>query len=308
MRAPKWIGVSVILYALMAHLGGAIGPVVRLLAGGRPIQSHELPVALVEVLAAPIFLLYLVGGAGLLLLRRWSTVVLLLGAVLELVPFVAFVPSYLSLGQGAAMLWTVPFVVIPAAIAYAALWLRRHPGAWQAFPREQPTGEGGAVAPPVPEMAGDDRRIFWGIIAAGAILPWTVGIAVKLYLDARGEPTVPWSYFLNVPSLFLFVPASAWFAVAFIVLAFAARRALARPLWGLESLAARRVLVAGAFVGGCLGTVATFIGVFREFDFLVLLTPLWMFSVPPMLVGALVGFVLARRVERRRNPTSLAAR
>lgn len=133
----------------------------------------------------------------------------------------------------------------------------------------------------------------------GLLLPWTVGIGVKLYLDAHSKPTLPWSYFLNVGSLLLFIPLSFWFAVPYLGLIYFARRILPGPWRGLQSARARVLVVVAGLLGGCIGTVFTFMKVFWEFDPLYFFIPLlWIYYVPPMVGGVLVGFWIAKILDK----------
>ena len=140
--------------------------------------------------------------------------------------------------------------------------------------------------------------IFWVIIAIGAILPWIVGIAVKLYLDTHGKPTLPWSYFIDFGTFIFLIPLSVWFAIPYIILAYVARNRLTKPFWGLESYGARLIFISGGLVGGCIGTVMIFINVFWEFNFLFFLIPIWIYYIPHMLGGLFVGFLVAKGVEK----------
>jgi len=142
------------------------------------------------------------------------------------------------------------------------------------------------------------NQIFWAIITTGIVLPWIVGISVKLYMSALGRPTVPWSYFLNIGTLIFLIPVSIWWSVPYIGLAYLARKLLPRPFLGLQSYAARALFLLAGFLGGCVGTVIVFIGVFSEFEPLVALAPMWIFYLPYMGFGLIVGFFVAKTVQK----------
>jgi hypothetical protein len=142
------------------------------------------------------------------------------------------------------------------------------------------------------------RQIFWVIIATGIMLPWIVGIAVKLYLSVLGRPTVPWSYFLNIGSLIFLIPVSIWWAFPYIGLAYLGRKLLSHSFLGLQSYAARVIFLLGGLLGGCVGTIIVFVGVFWEFDPLFVLVPFWIDYLPYMGAGLFVGFLIARTVQR----------
>ena len=44
------------------------------------------------------------------------------------------------------------------------------------------------------------RVALWGLLAVALALPWGTGAAVKIYLDAHGQPTYAWINYLNPPA------------------------------------------------------------------------------------------------------------
>lgn len=140
----------------------------------------------------------------------------------------------------------------------------------------------------------------WGIatlfVLTGLLLPWVVGLVVKLYLDSKGLPTLPVSGFLDpvtVPIL-LVLTLGAW-AFPFVILASAfivpwrigfssdpEKRDSALPIWL-------------AFWAGVIASVPTFVGVFWKFDAMMLLVPVGLALLPPMSVGYLLGWWVLHR-------------
>ncbi len=147
-------------------------------------------------------------------------------------------------------------------------------------------------------------RDGWGVaalfVATGVALPWLTGLGVKIYLDARGRPTLPVSDFLNPEALpVLLVQTLALWAFPFLVLASAAAlpwrvgfggdplgRASMLPLWL-------------SYAAGVASGVVLFIGVFWQFDAITLIVPLGMYLVPPMAIGYAIGWWIVRH---RRYP------
>ena len=142
------------------------------------------------------------------------------------------------------------------------------------------------------ELAPSVKWIFWSIVATGMALPWVVGIGVKLYLDARGLPTWPWGYFLHPTRLAVEFVLTVVFASPFIALAFLARYLLSVPLWGTRDWERLLVILCG-LVGGAIGTVRTFWLVFSIFDPMILFGPLPLLYVDDMLLGLLIGCLIA---------------
>lgn len=150
-----------------------------------------------------------------------------------------------------------------------------------------------------------DRVIVLVLVITGLLLPWAVAIGVKLYLQAVGTPTVSWS---NIASYAIFFgPIGSVIAAApLIVLAILYREwtvgALGRLWLSRATPLQGRLVVLSAFAGCVAGMVRVFIGVFWDFDALVLwfipgvvaMYLPWMGGglVVGALVAAIAGFVV----------------
>lgn len=145
---------------------------------------------------------------------------------------------------------------------------------------------------PYRELAPSVKWIFWSITALGMALPWAVGAGVKLYLDAQGLPTWPWSFFLNPARFVLELTLTLFFASPFIALAFFARYLLSVALWRTRFWERLAVIVC-ALVGGVIGTVRTFLWVFMQFNPMNLFAPIPLLYLDDMLRGLVVGCVIA---------------
>lgn len=153
-----------------------------------------------------------------------------------------------------------------------------------------------------------DRAIVVMAIGTGLLLPWVVGVGVKLYLQELGKPTWPWSD-ISVYAIYFGPFASVIAASPLIILAILYRKwtvgslgcfSRATPLQG-------RLVVLSAFAGCVAGMVRVFTDVFWEFDPLVLwFMPRIVVMYLPWMVGglavgalfaAIVGF-MAREPQR----------
>jgi len=138
-----------------------------------------------------------------------------------------------------------------------------------------------------------DRWILGLIVSLGVLLPWATGAGVKLYLQAHGRPTLPWSYFLSPTSILFEIPLTLWLASPYLVLALVARVAFRDghvPFVGAMSAHQRRAVVLVSLGVGSVATVAMFRVIFWEgenFDYF--LTPL---PVALPAVGIVVGWTL----------------
>jgi hypothetical protein len=151
----------------------------------------------------------------------------------------------------------------------------------------------------------DNRnKFFLVIICTGMLLPWLTGIAVKLYRQAQGKPTLPWSYFINLPTLLMAIPYTLWLGSPYIGFAFIARYILGKPaILNLSHTKLFIILLVG-YMGGVMGSIITFVGVFREFDPLLLLLPLPLAYASSIVLGVFVGVVMVGAgslIQRKRS-------
>lgn len=141
-----------------------------------------------------------------------------------------------------------------------------------------------------------DRIIVVMVVGTGLLLPWVVGVGVKLYLQALGKPTWPWSD-ISAYAIYFGPFASVIAAAPLIILAILYRRwtvgnlgcfTRATPLQG-------RLVVLFAFAGCVAGMVRVFIDMFWEFDPLVLwfIPRVVVMYLPWMGGGLVVGALLA---------------
>jgi len=137
-----------------------------------------------------------------------------------------------------------------------------------------------------------DRWILGLVVSVGALLPWATGAGVKLYLQAHGKPTLPWSSFVAPTALLLEIPLTLWLATPYLVL-FVVARAVFRgkrvPFLKTTSCGERRAVVLLSLGLGSVCTVVTFKGIFWEFDPLYFVTPI---PVALPAVGIVVGWAV----------------
>lgn len=139
-----------------------------------------------------------------------------------------------------------------------------------------------------------DRVIVVLVASTGLLLPWGIAVGVKLYLQALGRPTWPWSD-NSVYAIYFGQFASVIAAAPLIILAILYRQ------WTVGNLGSaratplqRRLVVLFAFAGCVAGMVRVFIDMFWEFDPLVLwFIPRVAMYLPWMAGGLVVGALLA---------------
>ncbi len=310
MQKPRTFGIIVIIYTLAAHLWGTFAAVGFLTMPHKPLEQLTDYLAAAYTVSHPFLLfMYLAGGGGFFMLRRWGALTTMAAAGADILIYITSAVSILlSLGKITSLGLTQPSILsmvapmagvaIPCVIAVLALQLLRDTGSWNETSGEEAAGE--TVRKERDECAeGSWYRYFLrAIIITGLVLPWLVGAGVKLYLSSIGKPTVPWAYFLSPGSILILTPFSIWFAISYIILAYAGRQVLAKPFLGLGSCTGRTIFIAGGLAGGIVGTVRTFIDVFWVFDFLYFLTPLWSLNIPYMLAGLLAGYAAGKGYEK----------
>jgi hypothetical protein len=187
-----------------------------------------------------------------------------------------------------------PFVVV----GLAAWFLIRYMGARR--PAHPDEGDAGEATPAERRRL---RRTAIIIAVSGTALPWLVGLAVKTYLDAVGEPTYAVSSFLAWPVVVvLLLTTLVLWCSPFLALAWwtASRRS---PRFAPGRPVGQRVLLVWTtFAGGMAAGLALFYGTFRQWDALYAFVPLGAFLAPPMVVGYMGGLAVlqwrARRLRR----------
>jgi len=142
-------------------------------------------------------------------------------------------------------------------------------------------------------------RVFWLIAVPGIALPWATGASVKVYLQAHGEPTISSLYFVNPLSLVIEIPVAILWASPYLALGLIAQPILQGHLAFLNwtTRLERAIFLVCGFMLGAVGTVRTFIEVFRDFDPLYFLPPFFLFPVyyvgRHMVTGLVLGLSLA---------------
>lgn len=303
-RTPKVLGWTSVLYALLVHAWQAIMPLVSLavLITTGEAAGFDLSRFVLDLLPFVYFLFYLLGGIGLIMLRRRAALLVLLAAVAELIHDISIynisdrLDSFAELSAIAALRALSTFIV-PAVITLFSWWLWRRHEAWAVAPS-------GTRSPAVAqaEQAGPGGKHYYryallAILLFGVVIPVSSGVVVKLYLDAWGEPTIPWAYFVNFGTLILLIPLSVWWSIPYLMLVYAARNIRTNPIWGLKTYQSRLIFISSGVIGGGLGSIGTFVSVFAYYDPLIIFVPIWLYYMPHMVAGLLIGWVIAKGVE-----------
>jgi hypothetical protein len=139
--------------------------------------------------------------------------------------------------------------------------------------------------------------LAWAALLLSMLLPWSIAVGVKLYLDSQGKPTWDWLYFAH-PTLILYeLWATLWFALPGIGVAllcyllFTNRFAFSRRLGAGEKSA----IALASLLVGAIGSIPTFISVFMEFHPIVLMLPFFVMIpyVGYYALGLVAGIVMA---------------
>jgi len=218
------------------------------------------------------------------------------GAHTDARPAWQYLALHLALGIGLALplgpLALAAWLLVPG---YLYRELRRGPTTSKQRERRPLTSGGSAKR---------HRGIATLFVTTGVLLPWATGLGVKVYLDSLGRPTLPLEGFLDPASVAIEVllTLGAW-AFPFVILA----SAVVVP-WRIgfsEDSAARDSLLPIwlAYLFGVVATIPTFVGVFWEFDSLMLLVPVGLVLVPPMAVGYLIGWWMLRHAAHPKTPS-----
>jgi hypothetical protein len=148
--------------------------------------------------------------------------------------------------------------------------------------------------------------IFWLIAAPGLIMPGSIGIGLKVYLQSKGYPTVPWEYILHPGQLLVFIVFAILWGIPHMALGIITTNILRDESTSLRwaTRFEKRLILACAFIFGTASLVTIFFEVFRVFDPNYLFVPLQIFYVIPMAVGALVGYCIVQTIRAVRGRRS----
>jgi hypothetical protein len=301
---PKVLGWVCVFYALLVHAWHAIGPLISLVVLVTSPEDARFSLSWFALRLLPLvyFLFYLLGGIGLIMLRQRAALFVLLAAVAELIHDIALynlsdrLASVAGLSAVDALRGLSTFIV-PVAIALFSWWLWHRREALFVAASGTQTLEEAEQEPAAPSGKRYFRYMLLALLVFGIVIPVSSGVFVKLFLDSLGEPTIPWSYFANVATLILLIPLSAWWSLPYLMLVYAARNIRTKPLWGLKTYTARLVFIASGFVGGGLGTIGIFVNIFVEYDPLILFVPIWLYFMPFIVAGLLIGYAIAKGLE-----------
>jgi hypothetical protein len=151
------------------------------------------------------------------------------------------------------------------------------------------------------------RLLFWTLLAVSLLLPWGTGAAVKIYLDAHGQPTYPWVYYANPWTLAVFIiPSSIFWSSPLLALVAGWRLTARIDHFLATSFADRTITALGGFLLGAVGAIRLYVPLFSDIENSPIPAGrLPLLYMPWVLVGLILGGALAlirarTRVQRPR--------
>lgn len=149
------------------------------------------------------------------------------------------------------------------------------------------------------------RLVVWAMLAVSLLLPWGTGAAVKIYLDALGQPTYPWVYYINPWTLAVFVVPSTLYWSSPLLALLAAWRFTARPERIFSTTRCDRLIVlVGGFTLGAVGAVRLYVPLFWDIEnSTVPAGRLPLLYLPWILVGLILGAMAVLIGHRIRQPS-----
>jgi len=134
-------------------------------------------------------------------------------------------------------------------------------------------------------------------MATGLVTPWYIGSLIKIYILSLHKITFPWSYFLKPQGLAVIIPASIWWGIPFIALAFLSRLLIKKDFLGRKLERGKFQLLMGALVGSFIEACRMFLSVFWLFDPIIIMVPIWIFYVKDVLIGLFIGWLIGKRID-----------
>jgi hypothetical protein len=149
------------------------------------------------------------------------------------------------------------------------------------------------------------RLVFWALLAIALLLPWGTGAAVKIYLDAHGQPTYPWVHYVNPWTLAVFViPSSLYWSSPLLALLAAWRLTARSDRLFATTRADRLIIVSGGFILGAVGAVRLYVPLFWDIENSTIPAGrLPLLYLPWILVGLILGVTLVLIRHRARQPS-----
>jgi len=150
--------------------------------------------------------------------------------------------------------------------------------------------------------------VFWTLLAVSLLLPWGTGAAVKIYLDALGQPTYPWVYYANPWTLAVFIiPSSIFWSSPLLALLAVWRLTARSDRLFATTLADRTIAALGGFLVGAFGAIQLYVPLFRDIENSPIpVGRLPLLYVPWVLTGLILGgalaLVRARALRGRTTP------
>ena len=148
--------------------------------------------------------------------------------------------------------------------------------------------------------------VAWICGLVGVLLPWAVGIGIKVYFDLHDRPTWDWLYFFHPAHLLFEIWATFWFALPAIALAVLAYFMFTNriPRFGGFNGFEKSLIILPSLAWGVFASVPVYLDIFREFHPIVVLLPFFVTAAyaGEYAGGLLAGLLLAicsRAVRRR---------
>jgi hypothetical protein len=152
------------------------------------------------------------------------------------------------------------------------------------------------------------RLIAWSCGVTTLLLPWGSGIAVKLWLQSRDLPTLPWSSFLAPEAILIYIPVTfiLW-AFPFPLLGLYVRYRYLNRVSGSKTFKERVFVVGLSYLCGVAAGAFIFWSMFREFDILYIFVPVGVYIALPMVAGWFIARWIVCWRSRKSSRRSVAS-
>ena len=95
----------------------------------------------------------------------------------------------------------------------------------------------------------------------------------------------------------MFVPASIWCEIPFLLIGLMSRQLIQKSFLGIQSEHGKFYLLLGILARTFIGASRIFVSLFWIFDAMAIFAPIWIFYIKDLLIGLFTGWLIGRKID-----------